>query len=131
MKVLLGLLLGYSVLILAHELPDLSITQHPPKEELPYWCTYVKNCDFCWDCQNGICKNKITNESILMNSIVNCRVNRDSWGCFYEISVKMPNHHSMECSHPRPYTGNEIFMEKWGGGLLANHYKTLLFLPCI
>ncbi|WKV30040.1 MGF_110-14L [African swine fever virus] len=54
MKVL-GLLLGYSVLILAHELPELPRTQHPPKEELPYWCTYVKNCDFCWDCQNGIC----------------------------------------------------------------------------
>ncbi len=50
-----------------------------------------------------------------MNSIVNCIVNRNSWGCFYEISVKMPNHHNMECSHPRPYTGNEIFMEKWGG----------------
>nr|P0C9J5.1 RecName: Full=Protein MGF 360-3L [African swine fever virus Malawi LIL 20/1] len=118
MKVLLELLLGYSVLILAHELPYLPSTRHPPKEELPYWCTYVKNCDFCWDCQNDICKNKITNESISINSIVNCRVTRDSpsQSCFYEISVKMPNHHSMECSHPRPYTGNEIFMEKWGGG---------------
>nr|CAI4208818.1 unnamed protein product [African swine fever virus] len=129
MKVL-GLLLGYSVLILAHELPELPRTQHPPKEELPYWCTYVKNCDFCWDCQNGICKNKITNESNSMNSIVNCIVNRNSWGCFYEISVKMPNHHNMECSHPRPYTGNEIFMEKWGGGGGGDYWPIIIRHCC-
>ncbi len=32
--------------------------------------------------------------------------------CFYEISLKIPNHHSMECSYPRLYK-HFIFMEKW------------------
>uniref|UniRef100_A0A6G7KTP7 p110_11L n=1 Tax=African swine fever virus TaxID=10497 RepID=A0A6G7KTP7_ASF len=123
MKVLLGLLLGYSVLILAHELPDLPRTQHPPKSELSYWCTYVPQCDFCWDCQDGICKNKITESRFIdsNHSIVNCRVFRDSktQSCLYEISSKMPNHFNMECLHPRPYTGNEIFMRTWGGVIIG------------
>lgn len=33
--------------------------------------------------------------------------------CFYEISLKIPNHHSMKCcSYPRLYE-HEMFMEKW------------------
>nr|CAD7112223.1 MGF 110-12L CDS [African swine fever virus] len=110
MKVFLGLLLGFSIiLILTYQLPT---TQHPPKEELAYWCTYAKSCDFCWDCQNDTCINKVINESSSITSIVNCRVTRDSQSCFYDISVKIPNHHSMECSYPRLYE-HEMFMEKW------------------
>ncbi|AKO62691.1 pBA71-U104L [African swine fever virus] len=29
------------------------------EEELRYWCQYVKNCRFCWTCQDGLCKNKV------------------------------------------------------------------------
>ncbi len=123
----LGVLLGLFSLILAQQLPDLPRTQHPPKRELKYWCTYVPQCDFCWDCQNGICKNKIMETQLIdsNHSIVNCRVSRNSetQTCFYEISSKMPNHFSMSCSHPTPYIGNEIFMKKVGGD-----YMTLLTL---
>ncbi|AJL34188.1 p110-12L [African swine fever virus] len=124
MKVFLALLLGYlTILILTYQTPT---TQHPPKEELPYWCTYVKNCDLCWDCQDSIYWNKVISESISINSIINCRVTCDSQSqsCFYEILLKIPNHHSMECSYPGSYE-NEMFMEKWrdeNWSIIIKHY---------
>nr|CAD7112209.1 MGF 110-2L CDS [African swine fever virus] len=55
--VLVGLASLTSLASLAN-LQDFS-TDNPLEEELRCWCQYVKNCRFCWACQNGLCKNKV------------------------------------------------------------------------
>ncbi|CAN10105.1 MGF 110-11L [African swine fever virus Benin 97/1] len=51
-----GLNRPLSIFYMKQNLPR---TYTPPIRELEYWCTYGKHCDFCWECRNGICKNKV------------------------------------------------------------------------
>ncbi|QIM07128.1 pMGF 110-13L_1 [African swine fever virus] len=82
-------------------------TYTPPMRELEYWCTYGKHCDFCWDCKNGICKNKVLDNMplIVQNDYISkCSITRFIDRCMYFIEPKIPYIHYMNCSLPHIFS---------------------------
>ncbi|WNL53108.1 pMGF110-11La [African swine fever virus] len=87
---------------------NLPRTYTPPVRELEYWCTYGKHCDFCWECRNGICKNKVWDDMPLIKQndyISQCSIARYFDRCMYFIKPKSPYIHYMDCSQPIVYKG--------------------------
>ncbi|XAJ03407.1 hypothetical protein [African swine fever virus] len=83
---LLGLLANQVLGLPNQPAGQLHPTDNPPKEELGYWCTYMENCKFCWNCQNGLCEGKLENTTILENEYVqSCIVSRWLNKCMYDL----------------------------------------------
>ncbi|XAJ03406.1 hypothetical protein [African swine fever virus] len=102
---ILGLLANQVFGLPAKNAGHLYSTENPPEEELGFWCTYMESCRFCWDCEHGICKNKV-NESmpwIIENSyLTTCAVSRWYDQCMYE-EGNAKHYHTMDCSNPVPH----------------------------
>ncbi|QST88075.1 MGF_110-5L-6L [African swine fever virus] len=72
-------------------------TEEPPEEELEYWCAYMESCQFCWDCQDGTCINKIDGSVIYKNEYVkSCLVSRWLDKCMYDLDKGI--YHTMNCN---------------------------------
>ncbi|WRY69281.1 pMGF110-6L [African swine fever virus] len=87
-------------------------TEDPPEEELEYWCAYMESCQFCWDCQDGNCINKIDGSVIYKNEYVRpCSVSRSMDKCMYDLNKGI--YHSMSCSDPKAWNPYKYFRKEW------------------
>ncbi len=109
-------LLSIPTLLYTYELELLDLTRTPPEKELEYWCTYANHCRFCWDCQDGICKNKVfeNHSPILENDyIANCSVFRHNEFCtYYVTSIKPHEVYRTECPQHN-HEWHEAVIRKW------------------
>ncbi|XAJ03413.1 hypothetical protein [African swine fever virus] len=100
---LLGILMTNIIMNLPLSTDNPMQMRRPPKEDLKFWCTYAKHCDFCWTCKDGMCKNKVFKDhpTIIENDyIVNCTVSRWHDRCMYEAHFRIHYQHNMNCSQP-------------------------------
>ncbi|QZK26696.1 MGF-110-8L [African swine fever virus] len=116
MKVLILVLLGVVILQAApiRKLEDLLPTRYPPKHELVYWCTYANQCDFCWECVHGICRNRIQADWPVIHQndwIINCTVSRWLNKCMYDLGQGID--HVMVCSQPKHWNPYKILKKEW------------------
>ncbi|XAJ03408.1 hypothetical protein [African swine fever virus] len=106
-------LLASQVLGLPNQ-PDgqLRPTEEPPENELEYWCTYMESCQFCWDCQDGNCINKVDGSVIYKNEFVRpCSVSRWMNKCMYDLNKGI--YHTMNCSQPQSWNPYKYFRKEW------------------
>lgn len=110
MKVLILVLLGGGIILQAapiRKLEDLLPTRYPPEHELVYWCTYANQCDFCWECVHGICRNRIQADWPVIHQndwIINCTVSRWNGICSYYEGPRNHTDHQMDCANPTSHT---------------------------
>nr|P26705.1 RecName: Full=Protein MGF 110-5L; Flags: Precursor [African swine fever virus LIS57]AAA42716.1 LIS121-1 protein [African swine fever virus] len=91
---------------------QLHSTENPSENELEYWCTYMECCQFCWDCQNGLCVHKLGNTTILENEYVHpCIVSRWLNKCMYDLGQGID--HVMVCSQPKHWNPYKILKKEW------------------
>lgn len=110
-------LLSIPTLLYTYEIEPLERTSTPPEKELGYWCTYANHCRFCWDCQDGICRNKAfkNHSPILENDyIANCSIYRRNDFCIYHItSIKPHKTYRTECPQHINHERHEADIRKW------------------